>query len=123
MQRFNQTLINMIGTLETKDKQHWKDYLPTLEYASNCTKNNAMDLNPYYSMYGCKSRLPIDIWYVLTPPQSEGYSHNKFWAKLSTWLWWCHEPADQHQCKESTCQKQWYDQKMSASKLEPMTSA
>ena len=31
--RFNQT-INM----ETKDKQYWKDYLPTLLHVYNCTK-------------------------------------------------------------------------------------
>ena len=29
-ERFNRTLISMISMLETKDKHHWKDYLPTL---------------------------------------------------------------------------------------------
>ena len=72
-------------------------------------------------MYGCKPRLPIDIWFSLTSPQSEDHSHNKLMAKLSTQLWWCYELADQHQhqCKESTCQKQQYDWKMRASRLEP----
>ena len=57
-ERFNQMLLNMIGTLESDDRQHCKDYLPTLVHAYNCTKNNATDFSPYYLMYGCKSRLP-----------------------------------------------------------------
>ena len=47
-ERFNQTLVSMTGTLETKDKQCWKDYLPILVQAYNCTKNNAIDFSPYY---------------------------------------------------------------------------
>ena len=37
-EKFNQTLICMIGTLEMKDKQCWKDYLPTLVHVYHCTK-------------------------------------------------------------------------------------
>ena len=44
-------LLNMIGMLETKEKQHWKDYLPTPAHAYNCTKNNAMDFSLYHLMH------------------------------------------------------------------------
>ena len=96
-ERFNQTLINMIGTLETKDKQCWKDYLLTLVHAYNCTKNHTMDFSPYYLIYRQKYRLPIDIRIGLTLPQAEECSHNKFVAKLSAWL----RLHYLHQCKES----------------------
>ena len=86
-ERFNQILISMISMLETKDKHQWKDYLPTLVHAYNCTKSNAMDFSPYYLMYGCKSRLPIEIQFGLTSPQSEECSHNKFMVKISAQLW------------------------------------
>ena len=117
--RFNQTLINMISTLETKDKWHWKDYLPTLVHAYNGTKNNAKDLSPNYLMYRHKPRLPTDIWFGLTSPQSEEHSHNQFLAKLSTQLQWCYELAIQHSHEESTCQKLWYDQRIRASRFQP----
>ena len=70
-ERFNQTLINMIGTFEAEVKQHWKDYLPTLGYAYAWAKNNATYFSPYYLMYAWKPKLPIDIKFGLT-------SHNEF---------------------------------------------
>ena len=83
-ERFNQTLISMISTLEIKGKQHWKDYLPTLVHAYNCTKNNATDFSLYHLMYRQNLQLPIDISFGLTSPQSEEHSHNKFLAKLNS---------------------------------------
>ena len=41
---FNFTLISMIGTLQGEDKSHWRDVVPTLVHAYNCTKSNAMEL-------------------------------------------------------------------------------
>ena len=76
----------MICTLESKDKQCWKDYLPTLLHVYNCTKNHAMDFSPIYLMYRWKPRFPIDIRFGLTSPQAEECSHNKFLAKLSAQL-------------------------------------
>ena len=45
-ERFNCTLINKISTLQLQDKPHWKDFIPTLIYAYDCTENNAIDLSP-----------------------------------------------------------------------------
>ena len=73
----------MIDTLETKDKQCWKDYLLTLVHVYNCTKNHAMDFSPYYLMYRWKPWLPIDIRFRLASSQAEKCSHNKFLVKLS----------------------------------------
>ena len=99
-------VVNIISMSETKDKHCWKDYLPTLAHTYSCTKNNVMALSPYYLMYRCKPRLPIDIQFSLTSPQFEECSHKKFLAELSAWLWWCYELAGQHQHKESNCQRQ-----------------
>ena len=37
---FNVTLINMLGTLPEKPKSTWREQVPTLVHAYNCTKNN-----------------------------------------------------------------------------------
>ena len=78
-ERFNQLLINMIGILESDDKKCWKDYIPTLVHAYNCTKKNATDFSPYYLMYGCKPRLPIDMKFSLTSPRPKSIFIRNLW--------------------------------------------
>ena len=58
---FNVTLINMLGTLPEKPKSTWREQVPTLMYAYNCTRNNATGFGPYYLMFGWKPHLPIDL--------------------------------------------------------------
>lgn len=38
-ERFNRTLLNMLGTLETDKKSTWKYYIAPLTYAYYCTKH------------------------------------------------------------------------------------
>lgn len=37
---FNRKLLNMIGTLEDKDKTQWRNYVKPLMHAYNCTTND-----------------------------------------------------------------------------------
>ena len=109
----------MISTLVSDNKQQWKDYLPTLVHAYNCTKNNATDFSPYYLMYRHKPRLPIGLKFCLRSPKTKGHSHNKFVARPGTQLCKCYELANRHQCKVSAHHKWQYDGRMRASWLKP----
>ena len=60
-EHFSATLISMLGTLPKKPKSIWKEQVPTLVHAYNCTRNNATGFSPYYLMFGCKPHLPIDL--------------------------------------------------------------
>ena len=44
-EKFNSTLINMIGKLEQRDKSHWKDLLSLQVHMHNCTKNNSTEFS------------------------------------------------------------------------------
>ena len=67
-EKFNQTLLNMIGTLESRDKAKWQQWVPTLTHAYNCTREST-GFSPYYLIYGWLPRLPIDIEYGVIQPE------------------------------------------------------
>ena len=53
-EHFNATLINMLGTLPGKTKSTWREQVPKLVHAYNCTRNNATDFSLYHLMFGRK---------------------------------------------------------------------
>ena len=63
-ERFNSTLINMLGTLPPEKKSEWKSHIGTLVHAYNCTQNSAMGFSLYYLMYVRQPHLPniCNIW-------------------------------------------------------------
>lgn len=52
VERFNRTLLNMLGTLEAKQKMKWKDF------AYNCTRNETTGYTPYKLIFGHSSGQP-----------------------------------------------------------------
>ena len=71
-ERFNRTLISMLGTLPEDFKSKWTQHIHTLTYAYNCTCSNATRFSPYYLLYGRHPLLPIDIEFgVFVPELSE----------------------------------------------------
>ena len=51
----------MLGILPEKSKSTWREQVPTLVHAYNCTKNSVTGFSPYYLMFGCMPHLPIDL--------------------------------------------------------------
>ena len=71
-ERFNRTLVLMLGTLLEEFKAEWTNHVNTLTYAYNCTSSNATGFSPYYLLYGQHPLLPIDIKFgVMTPDLNE----------------------------------------------------
>lgn len=51
-ERFNRTLLSMLGTLDPDKKSRWSQYVCQLVHAYNCTKNDATGFSPYHLMFG-----------------------------------------------------------------------
>ena len=69
VEKFNHTLLRMIGTLDQDQKDKWQDWVSMLTHAYNCTRCESMGFSPYYLMFGRVPRLPVDIEYGITQPQ------------------------------------------------------
>lgn len=60
-ERFNQTLLNLLGTLEVDQQSRWVDYLPSLIPAYNNSVHSSTGYAPTYLMFGRHVRLPLDL--------------------------------------------------------------
>ena len=90
---FNATLISMLGTLPEKPKSTWREQVPTLVHAYNCTKNSATGIIPYYLMFGHKLHLPIDLLFGTNSADLKG-NHITCIENLKKRMAWEYEIAN-----------------------------
>ena len=62
-ERFNRTLMNMLGTLEDDQKKDWKKHISTMVHAYNATRHATTGQSPFYLMFGGQARLPVDLFF------------------------------------------------------------
>lgn len=67
----------MLGTLQNKDKSHWKEFVKPLVHAYNCMRNDVTGFSPYKLMFYRQPRLPVDLAFGL-PSSSEPKSHSQY---------------------------------------------
>ena len=87
-ERFNSTLINMLGMLLPEKKLEWKNHIGTLVHAYNCTRNSAMGFSPYYLMYVRQPHLPVDVTLGLAPQTTTAPDTSKFMQKMREHIKW-----------------------------------
>ena len=118
-ERFNRTLIPMLGTLPADFKNKWPQHISTLTYAYNCTRSNATGFSPYHLLYSRQPLLPIYIEYgVFTPELSEAIMY-KYIQELKSRLENTFNKANQFCAKEVIRSKQRFDKTARCSRLEP----
>lgn len=53
VERFNRTLLDMLGTLQKQDESRWHDHVRPMFHAYNSTRNLVTAFTPYELMFGC----------------------------------------------------------------------
>uniref|UniRef100_A0A8C7YJX3 Gypsy retrotransposon integrase-like protein 1 n=1 Tax=Oryzias sinensis TaxID=183150 RepID=A0A8C7YJX3_9TELE len=86
VERFNRTLLSMLGTLEPAQKKRWKEYVKPLVHAYNCSKNEVTGFAPYELMFGRSPRLPIDLAFGLPVQNNNSKSHSQYVENLRSRL-------------------------------------
>lgn len=77
-ERFNRTLLSMLGTLDPDKKSRWNQYVCQLVHAYNCTKNDATGFSPYYLMFGREAKLPIDLCFEISPDGEDDVKYHQY---------------------------------------------
>ena len=65
-ERFNCTLMTMLGILPEDNKINWQDWVSTLCHAYNCTVTKVTGYSPYFLMFGHQPRTPVDEVFDVT---------------------------------------------------------
>lgn len=61
VERFNRTLLSMLGTLSLDEKKDWKSHVSPLVHAYNSTRHESTSRSPFFLMFGRHPRLPVDM--------------------------------------------------------------
>ncbi len=86
VERYNRTLLGMLGTLKTQEKARWKDFVKPLVHAYNCTKHETTGFTPYELMFGRQPRLPVDLIFNTVVSQDNPKFHSQYVQSLKTHL-------------------------------------
>ena len=119
VERFNQTLLQMLGTLEEYQKSDWKAHVPTLVHAYNATMHSSTGYSPYFLMFGRHPSLAIDAFLGLTTDTMSAADKIEYIRKLRERLQFAYRTAENAARKSAARQKVYFDLKARHSCLEP----
>lgn len=117
VERFNRTLLSMLGTLEEKDKQHWRDFVKPLVHAYNCTRNDTTGYSPYELMFGRQPTLPVDLILGIDNPNETHQTHSEYVQNLRQRLQESYTLAAENSKKTGERNKLRFDAKVRAAEL------
>lgn len=109
-ERFNRTLMDMLGTLDPHQKSHWHEYVDAMTHAYNCTRHDSTGYTPYLLMYGRHPRLPIDLAFGLSE-SDEPCEYSEYVQTLQDSLAYAYEKANEMSRQAKEQQKKHYDRK------------
>ena len=111
-ERFNKTLLDMIGTLPRDKKKAWKDHIATVVHAYNCTRHDTTEESPHFLMFGHEPRLPIDIQFGINKETDRSHTYTEYVNKLRDRLQHAYDLVAKHSKSAQGTQAKHYNKKM-----------
>lgn len=81
-ERFNRTLLSMLGTLNPAQKSRWSQNISHVVHAYNCTKNEVTGYSPYYLLFGREACLPVDVCFGTLAAGESGMKHQQYVERM-----------------------------------------
>ena len=118
VERYNRTLLKMLGTLHSSQKKEWRKYIKPLTHAYNCTVHETTGYAPYYLMFGRHARLPVDLLFGTDPDARRSKSPSQYVTDLKQRLREAYNVASDSAKKSASKNKKRYDSHARAVTLE-----
>ena len=95
-ERFNQTLMSMLGTFSIESKINWQHWVSNLTHAYNCMTTKVTGFSPYFLMFGREPRISVDEEFGITFPKTKCNTVKQYMETLHKHLQWAYEIARDH---------------------------
>ena len=119
VERFNRTLLGMLGTMTEEKKKDWKTYVRPLVHAYNATRHDSTGFSPFFLMFGRNPRLPVDVLMGVPENNEKERTYTDFVADLRDRLDYTYKLVSKEAQKSRDKQKQQYDKKLVSLVLQP----
>lgn len=118
VERFNRTLLSMLGTLKECEKVHWSSFVKPLVHAYNCTKHDSTGFTPYELMFGRQPRLPVDVVFDVPQNREQFKTHSQYVSDLKSRLQGTYDLAMRNSAKVGERNKARFDKHVLESTLD-----
>ena len=119
VERFNQALLQMLGTMEESKKSDWKAHVPSLVHAYNSTFHDSTGYSPFFLMFRRRPRLAIDVFFGLCPDLMNATKRTEYVRHLRQLLNFAYVQSSKAGKRTGLLNKSQYYLKARSSVLEP----
>ena len=102
IERFNQTLVNMISSFVDKKQENWDEHLPLLTAAYRSAVHESTGFSPNFLMLGREVKTPVEIALGVDRPDTDQRDHDEYAASIAATMRESHQLAREHLAKNGT---------------------
>ena len=117
IKRVHQTLRRMIAKMDPEKRAKWPSHLGPILIAYNATRSLITGYSPYFLMFGCRPRLPVDLLFRTVRWDENSRTTDEYVTSLYDKLKFALASARDIAILEAQRQKRHYDRKARAVEL------